>query len=190
MARIPYVEPENAEGQAAELFEHVQRWVQRMKDNPGVKMPKGGNIPNNWKMWANNPKLGLLAHELADYFMNESPLDHRLRELMILLMTTRWPTLECHMTHIGICGPMGVALDVARNIRYYETSTVFSERDRILLRYADQMILRGGHVETKCFSSARGFSGKRCCSSIRAASPSGCRWLRTSARSSSMWMGG
>ena len=90
MARIPYVEKDTATAEAKELYDSFAQQF-NLED-----------VPNVVKALSNNPKLAKRVFPLADYFMHQSALDPRLRELAVLILMTR---LNCNygfVRHISI----------------------------------------------------------------------------------------
>ncbi len=158
MPRFPYVEPQAAKGEAKELLDHVQSWVKKLQDSKAVRLPKHFEVPNNWKMWANNPKLGFMVHRITDYYMSASPLNHRIRELMILLLTKRW-NCSYYDHHLTMCQGCGVSLEQARAIGEYKTSPLFTDDERLMLQYAEELFSTGT-VDDELFHKTRALMGK------------------------------
>src|SRR5262245_14428327 len=96
MARIPYVEKEAATGKTKELYETFEKQF-------GVR-----SIPNVAKALSNSPGFAGRVFPLANYFMNESSLNPRLRELAVLILMKR---LNCEYgfgRHIEIAERVGL----------------------------------------------------------------------------------
>src|SRR5207244_13625624 len=77
MARIPYVERENASPEIKEFYDTF------------AKQFNWREVPNVMKALANSPKLAPRAFPLGDYVMHESPRGPRLRELPVLTLMDR-----------------------------------------------------------------------------------------------------
>jgi len=73
MARVPYVEKEAANADIKKLYEGFESQFSMRR------------VPNVAKALANSPGLALKVFPLANYFMNQSPLDQRVRELAVLI---------------------------------------------------------------------------------------------------------
>ena len=79
MPRVPYVEKETANADVKKLYEGFETQF---------GMPR---VPNVVKALANSPGLATKVFPLANYFMNQSPLDKRTRELAVLMLMKRRP---------------------------------------------------------------------------------------------------
>src|SRR5260221_14429452 len=77
MARVPYVEREAASPETKELYDAFAKQF-NLQD-----------VPNVVKALSNSPKLAKRVFPLGDYFMHESALDPRLRELAVLTLMQR-----------------------------------------------------------------------------------------------------
>jgi alkylhydroperoxidase/carboxymuconolactone decarboxylase family protein YurZ len=97
MARIPYVQKEMAPPEVKELYDNFAGQF-KLRD-----------VPNVVKALANSPKLARRVFPLGDYFMRESTLDPRLRELAVLTLMHR---LNCNYgftRHIPIAEQTGIS---------------------------------------------------------------------------------
>ena len=73
MARVPYVEKEAANADIKKLYEGFESQFSMRR------------VPNVAKALANSPGLATRIFPLGNYFMNQSPLDQRVRELAVLI---------------------------------------------------------------------------------------------------------
>ena len=131
MARIPYVEKDTATAEAKELYDSFAEQF-NLED-----------VPNVVKALSNNPKLAKRVFPLADYFMHQSALDPRLRELAVLILMKR---LNCNygfVRHISIAESTGISREQIDNIGSYQTSALFNDDDKLILRYADDLTQKG-----------------------------------------------
>jgi alkylhydroperoxidase family enzyme len=127
MARIPYVEKDAVTGEAKALYDTFE------------KQFKVAQVPNVVKALSNSPKLAGKVFPLANYFMNESSLSPRLRELAVLILMKR---LDCEygfVRHIDIALRVGLTREQIDNIGSYPTSPLFTDEDKLILRYADDL---------------------------------------------------
>jgi alkylhydroperoxidase family enzyme len=127
MARIPYVEKDAVTGEAKALYDAFE------------KQFKVSQVPNVVKALSNSPKLAGKVFPLANYFMNESSLSPRLRELAVLILMKR---LDCEygfVRHIDIALRVGLTREQIDNIGSYPTSPLFTDEDKLILRYADDL---------------------------------------------------
>ena len=131
MARIPYVERENASPEIKEFYDTF------------AKQFNWREVPNVMKALANSPKLARRVFPLGDYFMHESALDPRLRELAVLTLMNR---LHCNygfIRHIPIAKQTGISRAQVDNIESYQTSSLFTSDDKLIIKYAEDLTLKG-----------------------------------------------
>lgn len=101
------------------------------------------DVPNVVKALANSPKLARRVFPLGDYFMRESTLDPRLRELAVLTLMNR---LHCNygfVRHIPIAEHTGISRAQIDTIAPYATSGLFSSDDKEIIKYAEDLTLKG-----------------------------------------------
>jgi alkylhydroperoxidase family enzyme len=99
-------------------------------------------VPNIMKALANSPKLARAISQLGQYFMNELSLEPRLRELAVLILMKRLNCQYGFVNHIGVALKTGVARDQIDHIDSYRTSPAFSDDDKLILRYAEELTLK------------------------------------------------
>jgi alkylhydroperoxidase family enzyme len=131
MARIPYVERETASPETKELYDSFAKQF-NLRD-----------VPNVVKMLSNKPKLARRVFPLADYFMHESELDPRLRELAVLTLMDRLNCKYGFVRHITIAEHTGISRAQIDNIAAYATSSLFSDDDKLIIKYAEDLTLKG-----------------------------------------------
>ena len=127
MARIPYIEKEAATGKVKELYDTF------------AKQFNVREVPNVVKALSNSPGLATRVFPLANYFMSESALDPRLRELAVLILMKR---LNCEYgfgRHIEIAERVGLSREQIDNIGSYQTSSLFNDNDKLIIRYAEEL---------------------------------------------------
>jgi len=148
MARIPYVERENASPETKEFYDTF------------AKQFNWREVPNVMKALANSPKLARRIFPLGDYFMHESALDPRLRELAVLTLMNR---LRCNygfVRHIPIAEQTGISHAQVDNIGSYQTSSLFSTDDKLIIKYAEDLTLKG-QVDDELFRQVRDRIGQQ-----------------------------
>jgi 4-carboxymuconolactone decarboxylase len=131
MARIPYVQKDTAPPEVKELYDTFAGQFQ-LRD-----------VPNVVKALANSPKLARRVFPLGDYFMRESALDPRLRELAVLTLMNR---LNCNygfVRHIPIAEQTGISRAQIDSIATDATSSLFSSDDKQIIKYAEDLTLKG-----------------------------------------------
>ncbi|MGH7965088.1 MAG: carboxymuconolactone decarboxylase family protein [Candidatus Binatia bacterium] len=130
MARVPYVEREVASAETKELYDSF------------IKQMGIPQVPNVVKALSNSPQLARRVFPLANYFMRESSLDPRLRELAVLILMKRLDCTYGFVRHIEIAERTGLTREQIDNIGSYQTSPLFSDDDKLIIRYAEELTLR------------------------------------------------
>src|SRR5260370_29140973 len=129
MPRVPYVEKESAKAEVKKLYEGFETQF-------GVP-----RVPNVVKALANSPGLATKVFPLANYFMNQSSLDKRTRELAVLMLMKR---LDCEygfVSHIPIAKGVGLTQEQLDALDSYKTSSRFNDDDELILGYAEALKL-------------------------------------------------
>jgi alkylhydroperoxidase family enzyme len=148
MPRIPYVQKESATGKVKELYDNFEKQF-------NVR-----GVPNVVKALSNSPGLATRVFPLANYFMAESSLKPRLRELAVLILMKR---LDCEygfVRHIEIAEGVGLSRAQIDNIGSYQTSPLFSEDDKLILRYADELTTKA-RVNDQLFQQVQNLIGQK-----------------------------
>ncbi len=148
MARVPYVEREAASPETKELYDSFAKQF-NLQD-----------VPNVVKALSNSPKLAKRVFPLGDYFMHESALDPRLRELAVLTLMQR---LNCNygfVRHISIAERTGISRAQIDNISSYQTSSLFNDDDKRIIKYAEDLTLKG-QVDDTLFREIEGKIGRQ-----------------------------
>ncbi|MGE0680129.1 MAG: carboxymuconolactone decarboxylase family protein [Candidatus Binatia bacterium] len=131
MPRIPYVERDTASSETKELYDSFSKQF-NLRD-----------VPNVVKMLSNSPKLARRVFPLADYFMHESALDPRIRELAVLTLMDRLNCKYGFVRHISIAEKTGISRAQIDNIGAYATSSLFDADDKLIIKYAEDLTLKG-----------------------------------------------
>lgn len=147
MARIPYVEKDTASDETKELYASFEQQF-------GIPQ-----VPNVVKALSNSPKLAKRVFPLANYFMNESALDPRLRELAVLTLMDRLNCKYGFVRHIDIAERTGISREQIDNIAAYQTSELFSDDDKLIIRYAEELTQQG-QVDDGLFQQVRDLIGQ------------------------------
>jgi 4-carboxymuconolactone decarboxylase len=143
MARIPYVERDTGTAETRELYDELYH-------QDTTKQFDFRDVPNVMKALANSPKLTRRISQLGHYFMNELSLDPRLRELAVLILMKRLNCDYGFVNHIGIAQQTGISREQIDNIGSYQTSSLFSNDDKLVLRYAEELTVKT-QVEEELF---------------------------------------
>ena len=147
MARVPYIEKAAAAPDVQKLYE-------------GFEAQFGMSVPNVVKALANSPGLATKVFPLANYFMNQSALDPRVRELAVLMLMKRCNCEYGFVRHIEIAKRCGLSQEQIEDIGNYQSSTRFSADDKVILRYAEELTLNA-RVDDELFARAEKLVGKQ-----------------------------
>ncbi len=147
MPRVPYVEKESAPPEIKKLYEGFEAQF-------GIR-----SVPNVAKALANSPGLATRVFPLANYFMNQSPLDKRLRELAVLMLMKRCECEYGFVRHIEIAKREGISQEQIDEIGSYRTSSRFSDNDKLILQYAEELTTKA-QVDDDLFRKVEAVVGK------------------------------
>jgi alkylhydroperoxidase family enzyme len=148
MARIPYVQKETATGKVKELYDSFE------------KQFKVSSVPNVVKALSNSPGLASRVFPLANYFMAESSLNPRYRELAVLILMKR---LNCEYgfgRHIEIAERVGLTRAQIDAVGAYQTSPLFTDEEKLILRYADDLTLKA-QIDDDLFKKVQTLIGQK-----------------------------
>src|SRR5712692_6822906 len=148
MPRVAYVEKEAASAEVKKLYEGFETQF-------GVSA-----VPNVAKALANSPGLATKVFPLANYFMNQSALDKRYRELAVLMLMKRCDCEYGFVRHIDIAKRCGLTQEQIDDVGDYQTSSRFTPDDRVILRYAEELTLNA-RVDDDLFARAEKLVGKQ-----------------------------
>jgi alkylhydroperoxidase family enzyme len=146
MPRVNYVEKANTD-ELKKLYE-------------GFQAQFGVNVPNVVKALANSPGLAAKVFPLANYFMNQSALDPRSRELAVLMLMKRCDCEYGFVRHIDIAKRCGLRQEQIDNIGNYQSSPLFSDDDKTILRYAEELTQKA-RVDDDLYARAEKVVGKQ-----------------------------
>lgn len=148
MPRVQYVEKNSAPDEIKKLYDNFETQF-------GIKF-----VPNVVKALSNSPGLAMKVFPLANYFMNQSKLDTRLRELAVLMLMKRCDCEYGFVRHIDIAKRCGLSRAQIDNIGDYQSSALFSADDKVILRYAEELT-RNARVDDELFRQAERVAGKQ-----------------------------
>jgi uncharacterized peroxidase-related enzyme len=147
MARVPYVEKEAAGPEIRKLYDGFETQF-------GVRA-----VPNVVKALANSPGLASKVFPLANYFMNQSALSPRMRELAVLILMKRCDCEYGFVRHIEIAERAGLTRAQIDAIGSYRTSGLFTEDEKTILQYAEELTAKA-RVDDALFRKAEEIAGK------------------------------
>ena len=124
MARLKYVEKETATpGQEKILSQLTQ---------------KSGKIANIWKLWSHSPNT-LEAFMPFYKTLMKSSLDGKLRELAYIKTSLINDCAYCADAHKASAIRLGLTEQQIQDIPNYESSSLFSNLEKLVLRYAVEL---------------------------------------------------
>lgn len=147
MPRVAYVEKEAASPEVKKLYDGFETQF-------GVR-----GIPNVAKALANSPGLATKVFPLANYFMNQSALNKRVRELAVLMLMKRCECEYGFVRHIDIAKREGITQQQIDEIGSYRTSQQFSENDKLILQYAEELTTKA-RVDDDLYRKVESVVGK------------------------------
>jgi 4-carboxymuconolactone decarboxylase len=126
MRRMPYVDIESA-------TEEVQRLAERL--------PKGadGKTYNVFRMMATSPDVLLQFMRMGTSILQRAQLNAALRELAILRNAQLTRAVYEYAHHVPIALEAGVTQEQIDNLGKYHTHAAFSEKERAVLAYAEEV---------------------------------------------------
>lgn len=147
MARVPYVDREAAPAEIQKLYD-------------GFTAQFGLNaVPNVVKALANSPGLATKVFPLANYFMNQSALDRKARELAVLMLMKRCECEYGFVRHIEIAKRQGITQEQIDSVGSYRNSKSFSDDEKLILQYAEELTTKA-RVDDDLFRKVEKVVGK------------------------------
>jgi 4-carboxymuconolactone decarboxylase len=147
MARVPYVEKGTADPEIRKLYEGFEAQF-------GVR-----GVPNVAKALANSPGLASKVFPLGNYFMNQSALEPRVRELAVLMLMKRCDCEYGFVRHVDIAKRVGLTQEQIDDIGSYSTSSRFNDDDKLILRYAEELTTKA-RADDDLFRKVEALVGK------------------------------
>jgi 4-carboxymuconolactone decarboxylase len=146
MPRVQYIEKSAASPEVKKLYETFESQFSLA-------------VPNVAKALANSPGLATKVFPLANYFMNESTLDKRYRELAVLMLMKRCNCEYGFVRHIDIAKKCGLSQEQIDDVQNHAMSSRFNADDKVVLRYADELT-RNARVDDDLYAQAEKVVGK------------------------------
>ena len=136
MARIRYIEKEDADGEVREIYE------KRLKGKPG----------NSQKALAHNPRL--LQKFLSFFSSVGRVVDRRIYELVYIRVSMINGANYCMQHHVAASRKIGLAEKDWQALRNLDTSS-FTEKERVALAFAEKLTRSPADVGDKDFTALR-----------------------------------
>lgn len=118
-------------------------------------------IPNSMAATLHSPVVAQKISDLSDHMMNHLPWGQRKkdRELMILLVNKRLKNEYAFRAHSMFGGAAGLSTAQIANLDFYETSDLFDEQERTVLRFTSAAL--DGEIPDALFEEARAIYGTK-----------------------------
>ena len=124
MARLRYVEKESASPEQERILSQLTQ--------------KSGKIANIWKLWSQSPQT-LEAFLPFNKSLSKGTLDPKLRELAYVKASQINDCAYCANAHKAGGLRVGVTEQQLQEIGTYAASSAFSELEKLVLRYAEEL---------------------------------------------------
>lgn len=138
MARISYVERDQAPQEVAEIF--------------GKMEARGTPVGNLWKIAAHSPSTLLHFIRMGNALLTKTRLAPKLREMAILRTAE---ILDCEYerrAHTMFGKEVGMTDEQVRAVKDFENSSAFNDAERAVLRFANE-VAQKGRVRDETFSN-------------------------------------
>jgi len=147
MARVPLLDPDDLAPADRAIYERLQA-------SRGVPT---GNI---WRALANAPNLLDRILSLADELRHGVTIETRFRELAVLMVGVVAKSQYEFDHHWNAARKAGLAGEMLAAMEQFETSPLFDESERAVLRYAKE-VTATGEVEDATWDALRAHFGDR-----------------------------
>ncbi len=148
-ARLPYVNREDLPEQDRELFDRISR-------------ERGGApVGNIFRTLANAPNLFRRFNALGGELRNGTQLDPKLRELALMTVGRLTEAEYEFVHHWNISLQVGIRREQLEHLADFETSALFNEQERAVMRYAAEATWPLAKVGDATFEALRGFLDNR-----------------------------
>jgi AhpD family alkylhydroperoxidase len=143
MARLAYADPSGGDAD-------YQRLVQQIKDE------RGGSVSNLYRMLLNAPPVAAGWLHMGTAVRFNSKLNGGIRELAICSVAKATDAEYEWRAHSRLARREGVSDAQIDQLAHWRDSTVYDDRQRAVLAYADQMT-KQIKVDDPTFAAVRGF---------------------------------
>ncbi len=123
MARIPYVEKDNAPPEVKAIYEQLEQ--------------RYGAVPNMVKGLANSPSLFQTLMPFLRSVLGPNTLDPQIKELAILTTTKLNLCSYCTTQHTAMGQKVGLSMEKIAQLP--EEDDIFDERERAVIRFAKEV---------------------------------------------------
>ena len=129
MARIMYINKDNATQEVAEIFAKMEA--------------HGADVLNLWKIAAHSPSMLTHLVRMGSAILTKTELAPKLREMSIIRVAE---ILDCayeKKAHILFAKDVGITSEQVMHIKDWESSIVYSAAERATLRFTDELTKKG-----------------------------------------------
>lgn len=141
MARIKYLEPQVATGEAKDLLDSLAQ--------------KSSKLNTITKALAYRPALLKAMGSLGQAVGGESTIPRRLKELVILKVSQINGCKYCVAAHTRSAKKIGLSDQEIRASQEYQSTKTFSEKERVALEYAEAVTKHVGNFSDELFSRVK-----------------------------------
>jgi AhpD family alkylhydroperoxidase len=134
MARVPLVTRDVLAGDARAIYERIET--------------SRGGVGHIWRALLNAPQLTDRILAFADELRHGTTIDKRTRELAVLVVGQITKCSYEFDHHWNAALKAGIPREHLEAVGDFETSSLFSERDRAVMRYAKEATLAGTVKDT------------------------------------------
>lgn len=142
MARVSYLETAQTEPKVREMFEKIEA--------------TGQQVFNLYRVLAHCPEICRTFIRLGNRVLFRGRLEPGLRELAILAVAHATGATYERVQHETIAAEAGVPAAKIGAVANWRASTLFDERERAVLGYAEEVTL-GVHASDQAFGAVRAF---------------------------------
>jgi alkylhydroperoxidase family enzyme len=147
MARVPYLNREDLPEADREIFDRLAE-------------ERGAPVGNLFRALAHTPNLLKRFTSLGGHLRSRTQLDPKLRELALMTVGRLTGAEYEFVHHWNISLRVGVPRAQLENLAQFETSGLFNEQERAVMRYATEATLNV-KVSDATFEALRGFLDNR-----------------------------
>jgi AhpD family alkylhydroperoxidase len=140
MARVPFVTRDSLAGEAREVYERIEQ--------------SRGGVGHIWRALLNAPQLTDRILLFADELRHGTSIDKRTRELAVLIVGLVTNCAYEFDHHWNAALKAGISREQLNALADFETSPLFDERERAVMRFAKEATLVGT-VENTTWAALR-----------------------------------
>jgi len=148
MARVPYVNREDLDGEGQEIYDRIRR--DRNSETVGLQ----------FRALLHNPQAAGFLTSMGAQLRFKSALPEALKEFAIIVVAREWNSDIEWTAHAALAAKAGVGAASIEAIRAGTSIDVLTEHERAILRFVHQL-LRDKQLTDDAFSAAHALLGTR-----------------------------